>query len=357
MSKKITEFIRKLSEVYDPNSMDTYVSLYIQKNSNKKLINRRIRVCKSILKGEELNFFLESIKDIMKILNKNKDVNIAIFASHKYDFLEYITLSMEIRDLLVVDSSPYLRPLARLKDEWESFTLLLINSNYAKIFSVSTGEVKNSKKFSADIINKHKKGGWSQARFNRLRRGAINEFFSEVQKAFKKLADERIIIAGPGQAKLQFLDMLPKNLKENIVEIVDININREAEILYKSKHLITEREEIKSHEIVEQLKSEILKDGLAVYGLKETLNAAKNGQIELLIIEKEYKPRGWICENCQIVDKGFLKNCPYCGRKTSEVDVIEEILEFAERTDADIEFTANEEIANLGHVGAILRFK
>jgi len=39
------------------------------------------------------------------------------------------------------------------------------------------------------------------------------------------------------------------------------------------------------------------------------------------------------------------------------VDVIEEIIEFAERTDADIEFTDDEEISNLGHIGAILRFK
>jgi hypothetical protein len=39
------------------------------------------------------------------------------------------------------------------------------------------------------------------------------------------------------------------------------------------------------------------------------------------------------------------------------VDIIEEILEFAERTDADVEFTDDKELANLGHVGAILRFK
>jgi peptide subunit release factor 1 (eRF1) len=47
----------------------------------------------------------------------------------------------------------------------------------------------------------------------------------------------------------------------------------------------------------------------------------------------------------------------YGGKKTSEVDVVEEILEFAERTDAQIEFTGDEEISNLGHVGAILRYR
>ena len=58
-----------------------------------------------------------------------------------------------------------------------------------------------------------------------------------------------------------------------------------------------------------------------------------------------------------VVEEGTKNNCPYCGKKTSNVDVLEEILEFAERTDADIEFTDDEEISKLGHVGAILRFK
>ena len=357
MSKNLTEFIKKLSEVYNPDSEDTYVSLYLNKDSNTKFIDRRVRVCKSILKGDELKNLSDTMKDISSVLRENTGDNIAIFASHRYDFLEYIPLSVKIGDLLIVDSSPYLRPLARIQDEWESFTLLLINSNYAKIFSVSLGEVEDTKKLSARIMNKHKKGGWSQARFNRLRRGAIHAFFSELKEALQKRSDERIILAGPGQAKLQFVDMLPKNLKDNVVEIVDIDVDDEADILKESKRLISGREEQKSHEAVRQLKEEILKDGLAAYGVKETLTAVKNGQVELLIIEKDYRSRGWVCENCQVVEEGVHKMCPYCGKKTSEVDVIEEILEFAERTDADVEFTDDEEIANLGHVGAILRFR
>jgi len=68
-------------------------------------------------------------------------------------------------------------------------------------------------------------------------------------------------------------------------------------------------------------------------------------------------PRGWICENCQIVKEGVQKTCPFCSKKTSEVGVIGDILEFSERTDADVEFTDDKEFANLGHLGAVLRFK
>jgi peptide chain release factor subunit 1 len=357
MSEDLSSFIKELSEVYDPDNMDTYVSLYLDKDLDEKFIERRAKACKSVLKGDELRNFVDTIEKIKDVIKSKPSRNIVIFSSNKHDFLRYSSLDVGVENLLIVDSSPYLRPLARIQDEWESFTLLLLSSNYAKIYSVSLGKVEREKKLSADIMNKHKKGGMSQARFNRLRKGAVHSFFSEVIEILQKTADEQIILAGPGTAKSQFKEMLPKNLNNKIVEIVDISIDDEAELLKKSIHLIRGREERKSIESVLQLKEEILKDGLAVYGVKDTLQAVKNGQVDLLLIEKDYKLRGWICENCQIVDKGKKLNCPYCGKKTSEVDVLEEILEFAERTDAEVEFTDYEELANLGHVGGILRFK
>ncbi|HEC82049.1 MAG TPA: hypothetical protein ENI42_06460, partial [Thermoplasmatales archaeon] len=103
---------------------------------------------------------------------------------------------------------------------------------------------------------------------------------------------------------------------------------------------------------------EVLREGLAVYGVKETVAATRNGQISLLFILKDLRIKGWVCEHCQAVEPGEMKNCPYCGKSTSEVDVVEEIIEFAERTDAEIDFVEDDEtLRGLGGVGGLLRFK
>ena len=357
MTEDIKKVIEELSETYDKNSEDTFVSLYANKKTYRKFLESRIRICKSILKGNYLENFNKTINDIKEALKDFSTNSIAIFASNKNNYLKYVKLSIELQNSLIVDSSPYIRPLARIQDEWESFTLVLINSNSAKIFSISVGKIETTKKMKTDIINRHKKGGWSQVRFNRLRKGAINAFLSEVVEALKNIDEKNIIVSGPGTTKNRFIELLPKVLKDKIVDIVDISIEDENKLLKKSIQLISEKEQKQSSEAVLQLKQEILKDGLVVYGLVETLDAVKNGQVDLLIIEKDYKKRGWICEHCQIVKEGKNKTCPYCNNKTSEVDIIEEILEFAERTKANIEFTDDEEMRNLGHVGAILRFK
>jgi len=219
------------------------------------------------------------------------------------------------------------------------------------------GELESTKSLSVNIMKKHKKGGMSQARFNRLRHGAIHNFLKEVVEILEKREDEQIIVAGPGTAKTQLIKLLPKNIVENIIETIDINIDDENELLKSSIDLVSENERQESIDAIKRLKQEILKEDLAVYGINETLNAERNGQVELLILQKDFKPQGWICEHCQIIEEGIKNPCPYCGLKTSEVDVIEEILEFAQRTNAEIEFTDDEEIRDLGHVGGILRFR
>lgn len=334
--------------------MDTFVTIYFDGKDNK-FLQRREKAIMAVLEGEERENFVKTMGDTKEFLREKIAENIAIFASHRHDYFKIINIPTKVKNALIVDSSPYIRPLAELTDSWGSSTLILLNSNHAKIFSVSYGEMEEKKRLSAHIMNKHKKGGCSQARFQRLRKESIHAFFVKVTEELQKFADENIIIAGPGQAKYEFKKILPKNLQEKIIGVVDVDIGDEHDLLEESLHIMIEKEDEKKSEMLHHLKKEILRDGLATHGIDATLQAVRNGQAEVLFVEKGYKLRGWICEHCQQVMQTTSDECPYCHGKISEVDVIEEIIEFAERTDAKIEFTSN--VKNLGHVAALLRYK
>jgi len=349
--------IKELAEIYDKNSKNTYISIYLNRNIDSSYLEKRTKACKHILKGEEQENLIKTLEEVHKFLQTNQDNYIAIFASQKNNFYKSIPLSIEIDNSLIVDSSPYIRPLARIQDEWNSFTLVMLNTNQAKIFSVSLGKVEQEKNLSSDIMNKHKKGGWSQARFQRIRKGAIHDFYLEVKEYLEKIANEQIVIAGPGMAKIQFREIISKNLQKQIIDTIDIGIDDENKLIKNSIQIISEHEKMVGYEEVEHLKKEILKDGLAVYGLDDTLYAVKHGQVDLLLVDKDYKIKGYLCENCQLLKACPIKECPACGGLVTEVDVIEEIIEFAERTKTKIEFTDDEELSKLGHVGGLLRYK
>lgn len=347
-----SEDIRELSSIYDEESMNTFVTLYFD-GEDSSFISHRVEKIKSILRGEELKNFEKTMKKVQKHL-ENLSTS-ALFASYKYDFLKIIELPVKPENALIVDSSPYIRPLTKIY-QWSDYNLVLLNTNHAKIFSVSCGEVSQQDDITTDIISKHKKGGWSQPRFQRLREESIHSFFTEIMDELQQ-TDEPFILAGPGQAKKEFQDMLTQDLQNNLVAVVDIDFNDQHDFIKESQEVMAERDEEQRSRLLEEIKKEALKEGLAVYGVGDTIEAVKRGQVEILLVDTNFRAKGWICEHCQVVEKGSSTTCPYCGNKTSEVDVVEEIIEFAERTGARIEFTENEDIKNLGHIAALLRYK
>jgi peptide chain release factor subunit 1 len=373
MLQKVTnDMIKELASIYDVQ--DTFVSLYLNvtRGVDWKYIAFREKQIYSVLKTDKylLESFIENIDEIKKMMKKemNEDIarehfnGIAIFFSKKMNFFMAIGFPHEIKNSMIVDTSPYIRPLVQLVDEWENYALILIDTNQAKLFLVSLGGVKDRKRLVANIMNKHKKGGWSQMRFQRLRQEAIEHFQKTVIEALDKFViDEKIVgivLAGPGETKIQFKRALPQVLAEYIMAELDYPMDLPPQKLVEAATLeVAKKEREKSAEAVELLKNEILKGGLAVYGINETVNATRDGKAELLILSKELKPRGWICEHCQVVEVGSKKVCPICNNKTSEVDVLEEILEFAERTGTNIEFVDDNPILEeLGGVGALLRY-
>jgi peptide chain release factor subunit 1 len=217
---------------------------------------------------------------------------------------------------------------------------------------------------STDLMNKHKKGGWSQMRFNRLRKGAIKSFLSEVvediQDSCSRHKTRGIVIAGPGDAKHQFIEMLPAEMRKKVLGTVDLPIDVSKRDLVEVGDEITLADErARSMKRAEELRAEILRGGLAVQGVEATRDALSSGRVSVLVLLKGISIPGWICERCQILEarKRPPETCPTCGGPTSPVDVVEELYELAERTGAEVEFVAEDAcLASSEGVGALLRY-
>ena len=362
--------IKKLSEIYDHGGRESFVSLYMNlEKANERFVETRKKACRSVLKGDNdlKGNFDKTMKNIEKYLHMNDKEHgqkgLVIFASNDHDFFISYKLGIPVEDLLVVDTSPYIRPLARLREDSETFGLVILDNHRAKIYLVSSGRIEEKDKLARDIMKKHKKGGMSQGRFQRLRVGAIEHFLKEVAEEMVKLFSKekvvKIVIAGTGHAKIKLKDFLPNDLKNEILDLMVVDFDEsDGYLISKAEKIVIKDEKETISKNVIRLKEEILKHGLAVYGLKDTIEAVKNGHLELLLVSKGYKQEGWICEKCQLVDSDIKDKCPNCNGKVSEVDVIEEIIEFAERTSTKIEFVDDNQILQeLGGVGGLLRFK
>ena len=364
MREICSEDVERLSEIYDPDNEDSFISLYIDPESPyESFLKRREEACRCVLKKnpsllENFDKTMERIRDV--IMKNSSREFLIIFASHKNGFFEMYTSNQKGKNLMIVDTSPYIRPVVEMMEDYEDIGLILMDTHRAKAFMLCENKLVPEKKIARNILRKHKKGGWSQARFQRIRREEIKRFMKEValycEKIFKDV--DKIILAGPGNGKHIFLETIPKSLRKKIIEILDVDFDEDERKLIEIMQDVGKEKKKEDEEmLMNRIGSEILKGGMAVYGVREVLERAMEGLLEVVLIDKNLRIAGWICERCQLVDVGRKERCPYCGSEVSEVDVIEEIVEFCERFDSRVIFLENEELEEIEGIAGLLRYR
>lgn len=363
--------IRELAEIYD--ELDVYLSVYLptaskeDEASNRTFVDARRRAIEVALSQDLKESFratMAMVEDLLFWKTIPGERGRIVFASSPHSHLHVYRIGIEPKQTMILDTSPFLLPLAKMRDDYQDYGVLLLDSKEARLFCVRSDVPEETNHLSTDLMNKHKKGGWSQMRFNRLRKGAIKSFLSEVvedvQESCSRHKTRGLVVAGPGDAKNQLVEMLPSEMGKKVLGLVDLSIDTpRKEIVEVGDEIALEDERARSRKRAEDLRAEILKGGLAVQGVEATRDALNQGRVNVLILLKNASIPGWICERCQILEarKKPPETCPTCGGPTSTVNVVEELYELAERTGAEVEFVEEDAcLASSEGVGALLRY-
>src|ERR1041385_3414865 len=163
--------LRRLSETYDGQSRPVFLSLFADLSDPQHVtrLERRAREIKNAI-DPDLQPGFERAWDQAKAAleeqaGKDGTRGVAVFAAPEHEFLEALGLAAPLGTQLVLDSSPYVRPLARFLDEHEPFALILLDSEDAAVFLVEAGKPELHSSPDTSPMPRHKKGGMSQARY------------------------------------------------------------------------------------------------------------------------------------------------------------------------------------------------
>lgn len=356
--------LHALAEVKDER--DTFLTVYFGTNGRDNdqpfVLSRLGAIQKALPKDLKTTFeeTLGMVEDALSAPAVKDERGRVIFASAPNDFLQIYRVSVEPEPLVVWDSSPFLIPLAKLREEYQDYGLLLIDSQEARLFLVKSDLLEENEKASIDLMNKHKKGGWSQMRYNRLRRGQIHSFFTKLLEDLQKNDDlsrmRGLVVAGPGEAKGQLIEMMPPALKDKILGIVDTSMEASSKDLMKQgKDRANEEERSRGKVLAEKLKEAALRGHPAAYGLTEVRNALTEGRANCLFITKDFALPGMICKSCNHIDSDGEK-CPTCGSETAALN-LENLYELAENMGTEVVLVEDDAfLESIGNLGAILRY-
>ncbi len=342
--------------------MDAFLSVYLTTNIKdaRTFVDGRLKAIGKALPEELKNAFaqtLDLIEPAIASAAVKGERGRMILASAPIGFLHVYRVGVELEPLVVWDSSPFLLPLARLRKEYEDYGLLLIDSQEFRLFLVRSKVAVEKEKQSIDLMNKHKKGGWSQMRFNRLRRGAIKSFLTEAVEDLKSLDIQEIkglVVAGPGEAKGQLVEMLPASWKSKVLGVLDVSMQTPSSDLVKLGNEVTNSERSREKELAEKLREAVLKGRPAAYGVAEVGEALSQGRVNIMLLHNDFALPQMICKECHFHGEG--ESCPTCGGQMQALS-LEMLYRQAESTGAEVALIEDDAfLESIGGIGAILRY-
>ena len=247
------------------------------------------------------------------------------------------------------------------------------------------------KESSSGVAGKHRQGGQSAKRFQKLREMELTYFFNRVAGTTREYFIDiypikGLIISGPGPTKEEFVNdnYLEYRLQNMIISTIDASYAGSEgirEAFDKSSDILSKFRLVEEKQIVEKLFKQINSNsGLGVYGLNEIIIYLKNNVVDTIIVTDKiglYRIEAK-CNRCNdtqekiieqakvIRTKTELANSPCSSCKSldievSEQDIVDYLSILGAKLGTKIEVISGVSeygtmVSNLGNIGAILRY-
>jgi peptide chain release factor subunit 1 len=244
---------------------------------------------------------------------------------------------------------------------------------------------------SSGVAGKHRQGGQSARRFERLREMELTYYFNRVAEVTKEFFIDiypikGLIISGPGPTKEDFIksNYLDYRLQDMIIATLDTSYSGSEgirEAFVKAQDVLADFRLVEEKKLVEKLFREINShSGLGAYGLKDIINYLKNNVADTILITDDtnlYRLEVK-CKRCQNVQEEIIdrvkitprqtellgKPCPNCKSMDQEADsqdLVDYLSLLAAKVGTKIEVISGVSehgamLSSLGKVGAILRY-
>ena len=275
--------LRQLAEVTAPER--AFLSVYLAGPRSVADLEEKFRkACRVLTSGaekDEREHFDQNVKAVQRYLEQDppKSGSLCLFSCWALDFFQVVSLGPAVKDLIWVDSSPYIRPLAELQEEYENVAVIAADNKKARIFLVSSAVAESEEVVHGNVKNHVKKGGWSQQRYERRRDKELLLYAREIVDALSRLDKEetfrRIILVGSKETSRVVYENLPQALQRKASKkALDIGKGTD-ELNQDIMDLFWEQERRSEQDLWERIRDQYLRGGLAVVGLDEVLRRRK----------------------------------------------------------------------------------
>jgi peptide subunit release factor 1 (eRF1) len=259
---------------------------------------------------------------------------LAIFSCSGRGFYEEVELPRPVRDRIVVDATPWVRPMLAVLDEYHRTCVLVVDSETARTWELYQDEIRET----SDVFDRALHKPEYADRYGKEER-ARNEA-EGLKRHFRTVAGvlddfyragrfELLVIGGHEHEIPVFEGFLSHNLRGAVAGTVAIDPSSAtiADIRSSAEAVVDRYERDEERQGVAEVFEKRGSGGLAAVGAEGCLWAGSIAAIQQLLVHDDATAPGVVCD-----ESGWLgetgDTCPLCGKPTRATDdVIDELAE------------------------------
>jgi peptide subunit release factor 1 (eRF1) len=293
---------------------------------------------------------------------------LAIFACQAIGLFQAVPLPAVYRSRLAVDSTPLVRELASVEEEFGRLLTVVLDRTGARVFEVTAYDCHELSGLRADSTRgKRFRGdqsgsGWGEHTYNNRIRAEKQRHYEAVARELFAIDRRRpahgIVLAGTGTDAGAVEPFLHSYLAERLIGTARLNpkeatpaaVHEAALAVREAWERATERAEVR--EMTEALGSR-----WSVNGLDATLRALSRGQVRSLLVNADSSEPGFRCGT----SGRLARTEPECreeGDPLPVLDVVDDAIEEALRQGVDVNVVYDPEArAAVDGLAGLLRFR
>lgn len=292
-----------------------------------------------------------------------KPGGIAIFSCSGCDLYEEVALPQGVRDRVMVDAVPYVRPMLTVLDELHRTCVVLVDRAAACVWEVYQDEMRELASVRGQALRKSSYAdGLAEYRVRNKADELTKRHYKNVAQLLEDLFRpgdfDLLIIGGHDYEVPAFTEHLTPALRSAIAGTftIDPGAARLAAIRAHADKVLARYERDAAQRLVAGLQDRVVAGGLAAAGLSTCLWAGSVAAVQTLAVLDGAQEPGVVCDQSRWLGLAG-DTCPVCGRPTRRSpDVIAELAEVVAAEGGTVRHVAGSDWLADYQVAAALRF-
>jgi len=228
---------------------------------------------------------------------------LAIFSSSLDNIWRALPLTEAVPDEIRVGRMLYLAPLVPLVGRGEGALVLVVGRERGQFYRLHGGRLQDLSDHTEEQPGRHDQGGWSQARYQRHIEKLVREHLQEVALALDRLVRRlravQVVVISSDETHAEFAELLTHEAAAAVVGWTTAEAHATPAELFESAAPVLERyRSDKETELIGRWHDEAGRNGRAAAGWEETLEAASDGRVDLLLFREGVDHDAFRCPRC-----------------------------------------------------------